>query len=55
MLIETALMTYLLAQTSITTYLTDTDGAKRIDFVITRQEVAKPYIIVTKIDAPGSA
>ena len=53
MLIETALMTYILAQTSITAYLTDTDGTKRIDFVITRQEIAKPYIVVTKIDAPG--
>ena len=53
MIIEIALMTYLLAQTSITTYVTGSDGAKRIDFVVAPQEVAKPYIVVSKIDAPG--
>lgn len=53
MLIETALMNYLLAQTFVTTYLTDADGTKRIYFVLAPQETAKPYIVVSKIDAPG--
>jgi hypothetical protein len=52
MLIETALMTYLLAQTFVATYLTGADGTKRIYFVVAPQEVAKPYIVITKIDSP---
>jgi hypothetical protein len=47
MLIEQALMTYLLAQSGITALV-----GQRIYFVIAPQETAKPYIVVTKIDAP---
>jgi len=47
MLIETALMTYLLAQSGITDLV-----SMRIHFVIAPQAVAKPYIIITKIDSP---
>ena len=47
MLIETALMTYLLAQSGITDYV-----GQRIYFVLAPQETAKPYIVITKIDAP---
>jgi hypothetical protein len=52
MLIEEALITYLLAQTFVTTYLTGTDGKKRIYPVIAPQDVATPYIVVFKVDAP---
>jgi len=47
MLIEQALMTYLLAQTGITDLVGD-----RIHFVIAPQDVAKPYLVVTKVDSP---
>lgn len=47
MLIKTALINYLLAQTGIT----DLVGT-RIYFVIAPQDVAKPYIILTKVDSP---
>jgi hypothetical protein len=53
MLIEAALMTYILAQSTITSYVTGSDGRKRIDFMIAKQETAKPYIVISKIDAPG--
>lgn len=47
MQIEQALMTYLLAQTGITDLV-----GERIDFIMASQEVAKPYIVITKIDSP---
>jgi hypothetical protein len=49
MLIETALITYLLAQTAITAKV-----GNRIDPGEAKQTVAKPYIVVTKISSPGS-
>jgi hypothetical protein len=51
MLIEEALITHLLAQTFTTTYLTGTDGKKRIYPVIAPQDVATPYIVVFKVDS----
>jgi len=47
MLIETALMTYLLAQSGITD-IVDT----RIYFVKAPQDVAKPYIVFFKVTSP---
>lgn len=47
MLIEQALMTYLLAQSGITALV-----STRIHFARAPQDVANPYIIVIKIDAP---
>jgi len=48
-LIETALMTFLLAQSGITDLVSD-----RIYFVIAPQETEKPYMVVTKVDGPRS-
>lgn len=47
MTIEQALMTYLLAQTGITTLV-----GQRIYFVRAPQETETPYIAISKIDAP---
>jgi len=47
MQIEEALMTFLLAQTGITGYV-----GTRSHFVRAPQATAKPYIVVTKVDAP---
>jgi len=44
MLIEQGLMTYLLAQTGITSYV-----GERIYFVRAEQDVITPYIVITKI------
>jgi len=49
MLIETALITYLLAQTAIKAYVGD-----RIEFGRAKQSVTKPYIVITKVSSPGS-
>jgi len=49
MLIETALMTYLLAQTGITSLV-----GQRIDFGEAKQTVVKPYIVFFKVSQPGS-
>ena len=49
MFIETALMTYLKAQSGITDYVKD-----RIHFGVAPQNVAKPYIVITKVSAVGS-
>ena len=47
MLIEQALMTYILAQTGITDLV-----STRIYFVEGPQETAKPYLVINKIDGP---
>ena len=47
MLIEEALMTFLLSKTTITAYV-----GQRIHFVQAPQAVARPYIVVSKVDAP---
>ena len=47
--IETALMTYLLAQSGITALV-----GQKIHFMRAPQSTSTPYIIVSKIDAPRS-
>jgi len=47
MLIEEALMTYLLAQSGVTDYV-----GQRIYFARARQGTSKPYIVISKIDSP---
>jgi hypothetical protein len=49
MFIETALITYLKAQSSIKNYVGD-----RIYFGVAPQSVAKPYIVITKVSSPGT-
>jgi hypothetical protein len=49
MFIETALTTYLLAQTSITALV-----STRIYPAMAKQTVTKPYIIISRIDDPGT-
>ncbi|MDD4986375.1 MAG: DUF3168 domain-containing protein [Dehalococcoidales bacterium] len=48
MLIEQALMTFLLAQSGITALVGD-----RIHFVRAPQDVAHPYLVISKVDDPG--
>ena len=52
MLIEEALIKFLLAQTFVTTYLTSSDDTKRLYPVIAPQNVTAPYIVVFKVDGP---
>ncbi len=53
MLIETALMTFLLAQSSVTSLLgSDDNDEPYIHFARAPQEVEAPYIVISKIDAP---
>lgn len=53
MLIETALMTYLLAQSGITDIVDEGDAA-RIYFGQALQDTDEPYIVLNKISSPRS-
>jgi len=53
MVIETALMTYLLAQSGVTDLIAaGADGGKEIHFVQAPQNVNAPYLVVSKISGP---